>query len=59
MTKKLLFGCLLMTALFFFSCDRPAPSPMNRSEASIETVSMITFLAMGIAIFIAYSYKKR
>ncbi|MDR2238301.1 MAG: hypothetical protein LBE92_19425 [Chryseobacterium sp.] len=59
MAKKLLSECLLIAALFFFSCEKLSASQMNESEISIKTISMITFLGMGVAILIAYRYKKR
>lgn len=58
MIKKLLSSCLLMTVLFFFSCHKQNTSQV-KSEASIETISIITFLTMGIAIGAAYTLKRR
>ncbi|MEG0925069.1 hypothetical protein SAMN05421768_101330 [Chryseobacterium joostei] len=57
MIKKLLSGCLLMTVLFFFSCEKE--NTQMKSGISIETISMITVLIMGVAILVAYSYKRR
>ncbi|SIS64135.1 hypothetical protein SAMN05421786_101688 [Chryseobacterium ureilyticum] len=57
MIKKLLSGCLLMTVLFFFSCEKE--NTQMKSGISIETISMITVLTMGVAILVAYSYKRR
>ncbi|MGU3377089.1 hypothetical protein [Chryseobacterium sp. M5A1_1a] len=57
MIKKLLSGCLLMTVLFFFSCEKE--NTQVKSGTSIETISMITVLIMGVAILVAYSYKRR
>ncbi|MEY8761836.1 hypothetical protein [Chryseobacterium tongliaoense] len=58
MIKKILSGCLLMTVLFFFSCDKKNTSQV-KSETSIETISIITALTMGIAIAAAYTVKRR
>jgi hypothetical protein len=57
MIKKLLSGCLLMTVLFFFSCEKE--NTQMKSEISIETISIITCLTMGVAILVAYSYRRR
>ncbi|MGN7863449.1 hypothetical protein [Chryseobacterium sp.] len=57
MIKKLLLGCLLMTVLFFYSCEKE--NTQMKSGISIETISMITVLTMGVAILVAYSYKRR
>ncbi|MDG4651405.1 hypothetical protein V2E39_20060 [Chryseobacterium arthrosphaerae] len=57
MIKKLLQGCLLMTVLFFYSCEKE--NTQMKSGISIETISMITVLTMGVAILVAYSYKRR
>lgn len=57
MIKKLLSGCLLITVLFFFSCEKE--NTQMKSGISIETISMITVLTMGVAILVAYSYKRR
>ncbi len=57
MIKKLLFVCLLMTALFLYSCNKN--TTQASSETSIEIISMITVLTMGVAILIAYTFKRR
>lgn len=57
MIKKLLSGCLLMTVLFFFSCEKE--NTQMKSGISLEMISMITVLTMGVAILVAYSYKRR
>ncbi|WP_238555097.1 hypothetical protein [Chryseobacterium sp. P1-3] len=57
MIKKLLSDCLLMTVLFFYSCEKE--NTQMKSGISIETISMITVLTMGVAILIAYTYKRR
>ncbi|VEH21316.1 Uncharacterised protein [Chryseobacterium nakagawai] len=57
MIRKLFSGCLLMTVLFFYSCEKE--NTQMKSGISIETISMITVLTMGIAILVAYSYKRR
>ncbi|CAM3108081.1 hypothetical protein CHFL109739_17220 [Chryseobacterium flavum] len=57
MIKKLLSGCLLMTVLFFYSCEKE--NTQMKSGISIETISIITVLTMGVAILVAYSYKRR
>ncbi|UHO39831.1 hypothetical protein H5J24_07220 [Chryseobacterium capnotolerans] len=57
MIKKLLSGCLLLAVLFFYSCEKE--NTQMKSGISIETISMITVLTMGVAILVAYSYKRR
>ncbi|PXW16093.1 MULTISPECIES: hypothetical protein [Chryseobacterium] len=57
MDKKLLSVCLFMTLLFFSSCEKE--NTQIKSGISLETISMITVLTMGIAILIAYSFKRR
>lgn len=57
MIKKLLSSCLLLTVLFFFSCEKE--NTQMKSGISIETISIITVLSMGVAILIAYTYKRR
>ncbi|SDI83266.1 MULTISPECIES: hypothetical protein [unclassified Chryseobacterium] len=57
MIRKLLSGCLLLTVLFFYSCEKE--NTQMKSGISIETISMITVLTMGVAILVAYSYKRR
>lgn len=57
MIKKLLSGCLLLTVLFFYSCEKE--NTQMKSGISLETISMITVLTMGVAILVAYSYKRR
>lgn len=57
MIRKLLSSCLLMTVLFFYSCEKE--NTQMKSGISIETISMITVLIMGVAILVAYSYKRR
>lgn len=61
MIKKLLLGCLLMTAVFLFSCDKKDDntSQVKNSEMSIKTVSMVTFGTMAIALLVIYSYRRR
>lgn len=57
MIKKLLSGCLFMAVLFFYSCEKE--NTQMKSGISIETISMITVLTMGVAVLVAYSYKRR
>lgn len=57
MTKKLLSVCLFMTLLFFFSCEKE--NTQMKSGISIETISIITVVTMGVAILVAYSFKRR
>ena len=57
MIKKLLSGCLLLTVLFFYSCEKE--NTQMKSGISLETISMITVLTMGAAVLVAYSYKRR
>ncbi|WP_185151275.1 hypothetical protein [Chryseobacterium viscerum] len=57
MNKKLLSICLLMTVLFFFSCEKE--NTQMKSGISIETISIITCVTMGVAILVAYSFKRR
>lgn len=57
MIRKLLSGCLLLTVLFFYSCEKE--NTQMKSGISLETISMITVLTMGVAILVAYSYKRR
>ncbi|MBP2615186.1 MULTISPECIES: hypothetical protein [Chryseobacterium] len=57
MIRKLLSSCLLLTVLFFYSCEKE--NTQMKSGISIETISMITVLTMGVAILVAYSYKRR
>ncbi|WP_165790548.1 hypothetical protein [Chryseobacterium sp. MYb7] len=57
MNKKLLSACLLMTLLFFFSCEKE--NPQIKSGISIETISIITCVTMGLAILLAYTVKRR
>ncbi|KMQ64753.1 hypothetical protein ACM46_10990 [Chryseobacterium angstadtii] len=60
MIKKLLFGCLFLTAAFLFSCDKSQnTSSENDGKVSIKTVSMVTFGAMAVALLVAYSYRRR
>jgi len=59
MIKKLLLGCLFMTAVLLYSCDKYHNTTQNNEEVSIKTVSMVTFATMAIALLIAYSYKRR
>ncbi|WP_336963166.1 hypothetical protein [Chryseobacterium contaminans] len=57
MIRKLLLGCLLLAVLFFYSCEKE--NTQMKSGISLETISMITVLTMGLAILVAYSYKRR
>ncbi|MFC4382290.1 MULTISPECIES: hypothetical protein [Chryseobacterium] len=57
MIRKLLSGCLLLAVLFFYSCEKE--NTQMKSGISLETISMITVLTMGVAILVAYSYKRR
>ncbi len=57
MNKKLLSACLLMTVLFFFSCEKE--NTQMKSGISIETISIITCVTMGLAILLAYTVKRR
>lgn len=57
MIRKLLSGCLLLAVLFFYSCEKE--NTQMKSGISLETISMITVLTMGLAILVAYSYKRR
>lgn len=60
MIKKLLLGCLFMTVVFLSSCDKSInASQTQESDISIKTVSMVTFVTMGIALVVAYSYRRR
>lgn len=60
MIKKLLFGCLFMTAVLLSSCSKDQNSSSAKdSEISIKTVSMVTFGAMAVALLVAYSYRRR
>ncbi|WP_167024941.1 hypothetical protein [Chryseobacterium sp. Tr-659] len=57
MIKKLFLSCLFLTVLFFYSCEKE--NTQMKSGISIETISIITVLTVGIAILIAYSFKRR
>ncbi|MCJ7932357.1 MAG: hypothetical protein MUW56_01660 [Chryseobacterium sp.] len=57
MIKKLLSSCLFMAVLFFFSCEKE--NTQMKSEISIETISIITCVTLGVAILVAYTYKRR
>ncbi|WP_185117558.1 hypothetical protein [Chryseobacterium sp. PMSZPI] len=57
MVKKLLPICLFMTVLFFFSCEKE--STQAKSKISIETISIITFAIVGIAILAVYFTTKK
>ncbi|SEH33744.1 hypothetical protein SAMN05421593_2434 [Chryseobacterium culicis] len=57
MNKKLLSVGLFMTLLFFFSCEKE--NPQIKSGISIETISIITCVTMGLAILLAYTVKRR
>jgi len=61
MIKKLLLGCLFMTAVLLSSCDKyhNTTQAQDSEEVSIKTVSMVTFGAMAIALLVAYSYRRR
>lgn len=56
MTKKLLSIFLLMIALFLYSCGKEYSS---QSDISVKTVSIITFIAGGIAMIIVFTSKKK
>jgi hypothetical protein len=46
-----------MTLLFFYSCEKE--NTQMKSGISIETISIITVVTMGVAILVAYSFKRR
>ncbi|WP_167442947.1 hypothetical protein [Chryseobacterium piscium] len=56
MNKKLLFSYLLMIALFLYSCGKEYTT---KSDISIKTVSIITFIFGGIAMLIVFTSRKR
>lgn len=56
MKKKLLFNYLLMTAFFLYSCGKEYTT---KSDISIKTVSIVTFIFGGIAMLIVFTSKKR
>ncbi|WP_265130319.1 hypothetical protein [Chryseobacterium oranimense] len=59
MIKKLLLGCLFMTAVLS-SCNKDQNSSSAKdSEKSIQIVSMVTCATMAVALLVAYNYKRR
>ncbi|MBL3546514.1 MULTISPECIES: hypothetical protein [Chryseobacterium] len=58
MNEKTLLGYLLITVSLLFSCS-PEHTSENKSGISMETISIITFVLVGIAILAAYPYKKK
>ncbi|MCQ9633992.1 hypothetical protein MP478_02580 [Chryseobacterium sp. WG14] len=58
MNEKKPLRYLWITVSFLFSCSQQNTSE-NKSEISMETISMITFVLVGIAILAAYPRKKK
>ncbi|WP_210150230.1 hypothetical protein [Chryseobacterium scophthalmum] len=56
MNKNLLFTYLLMMAFFLYSCGKEYTT---KSDISIKTVSIVTFIFGGIAMLIVFTSKKR
>ncbi|AZA84191.1 hypothetical protein C1637_17055 [Chryseobacterium lactis] len=58
MIEKTPAGYLLALLLFFSSCSQESSSS-NKSGISMETISVITFVIVGIAILAVYYTTKK